>query len=167
MHFLSKILYDRLESSRPFFFLLFSTNFLNLIKCIISKNSTFDSRKHPHNDRRTTTGKWWGRPPLFKVTFFLNSVGFILNFGVPLSIVCGYLKIHFHHRNVKFKYIYRFILSHLVIDNLIFYNLWILFMLLVTSHILPAFYETVFSRFFVTHTWKIMQNSNLFGNTFQ
>ena len=38
-----------------------------------------------------------------------------------LSVICGYLKIYFNHRDIKFEYIYRFaITDHSVIDKLIF-----------------------------------------------
>ena len=44
--FLSKI-----ESLSPFFFSLFLTNFVNLIKYIIYKDSTFEARKDPQSSR--------------------------------------------------------------------------------------------------------------------
>ena len=121
MDFLSTI-----ESSSSFFFLLFFTNFKNLTNYIICKDSPFDSIKDPRNDRRTTTRKKWGRSPLFKVIFFLDSVRFILRFGGVYpqpysSIICGDLRIQFNHKNIKFKYICRFTFSHrCVIDKLIF-----------------------------------------------
>ena len=97
----------------------------NLTNDIICKDAAFDSRKDLRNDRRTT-GKKWERSPLFIVMFLLNSLGFIFRFGRVYpqphpTAICGYLKFQFNHRNVKFKYICRFTLSHLFyIDELIF-----------------------------------------------
>ena len=97
----------------------------NLTNYIICKDAAFDSRKDLRNDRRTT-GKKWERSALFIVMFLLNSLGFILRFGRVYpqphpTAICGYLKFQFNHRNIKFKYIYRFTLSHLCyIDELIF-----------------------------------------------
>ena len=58
------------ESSSPFFFSLFLIIFQNLTKYMICKNFSFDNRKDPPNKRGTTTGKKWGRTPLFKVKFW-------------------------------------------------------------------------------------------------
>ena len=97
----------------------------NLTNYIICKDAAFDSRKDLRNDRRTT-GKKWERSALFIVMFLLNSLGFILRFGRVYpqphpAAICGYLKFQFNHRNIKFKYICRFTLSHLFyIDEMIF-----------------------------------------------
>ena len=56
----------------------------------------------------------------------VNSLGFILRYGRVYpqphpTAICRYLKFQFSHRNIEFKCIYRFTLSHLYyIDELIF-----------------------------------------------
>ena len=114
-----------MQSYSPLLFFVFLTIFWNLANYIICKDAAFDSGKDLRNEKRTT-GKKWERSPLFIAMFLLSSLGFILRFGrvypqpYPTAI-CGYLKFQFNHRNIKFKYIYRFTLSHLCyIDELIF-----------------------------------------------
>ena len=100
-------------------------SFQNLIKYISWKDFPFVRRKDPRNDS-CTIWKKWRRSPLFKGMFLLNSVGFIPRFHRTYPrhhpcIICGYLKFQFNHRNIKFKYIYRFTFGHLCyIDELIF-----------------------------------------------
>ena len=93
-------------------------SFVILVDCyaVYVKDAEFGSQKDLRNDRCTTQKKW-ERSPLLIVMFFLNSLGFILRFGRQFVD----LKIQFNQRNIKFKYIYRFSLSHLCyIDELIF-----------------------------------------------
>ena len=120
-----KNLIQNIRTSCSHVVLSFLTIFQNLTNYIIWKDVAFDRRKDLLNDSRTS-GNNWERSPLFIVMFLLSSLGFILRFGrvypqpYPTAI-CGYLKFQFNHRNIKFKYIYKFTLSHLCyIDELVF-----------------------------------------------